>query len=171
MNLILISLITQINLYFLKDSPNLLIRIKPESPAQQVIIYYNFGSEKWDSVIAQSYVTHFSAVIPAPDTVNTVGFYFLYDGKLNNNNGNLYLFEVRKSPRMILPLSLEYLETMLKQARRKITSQTYIDEGITLVEYVGKTLKTIPHLKGSEMEIKINLLMSEVNELKALGGR
>ncbi|MEO0123027.1 MAG: hypothetical protein ABIL69_03375 [candidate division WOR-3 bacterium] len=171
MSLILISFIAQLNLYFLKDSPNLLVRIKLETPAQQIILYYSFGDAKWDSVIAQSYATHFDAVIPAPDTINAVGFYFLYDGKLNNNNGNLYLYEVKKSPRMILPLSIDYLETILKQARKKITSQTHIDEGIALVEYVEKTLKTIPYLKGSELDNKINLLMSEVNELKALGGR
>jgi|UniRef100_A0A7C6AEX3 hypothetical protein len=171
MNLLLIPLITQLNLYFLKDSPHLLVRIKAENPVQQVILYYSFGDEKWDSVVAQSYKTHFDAVIAAPDTINVIGFYFVGDGKLNNNNGNLYLFEVKKSPRMILPLSIDYLETILKQARKKIISQTHTDEGIALVDYVEKTLKTIPYLKGSELETKINLLMSEVNELKALGTR
>ncbi len=171
MNLLVIPLIAQLNLYFLKDSPNLLVRIKPEIPAQQIILYYSFGNEKWDSVIARSYTTHFDAVVAAPDTINAVGFYFLSDGNLNNNKGNLYLFEVKKSPRMILPLSIEYLETMLKQARKKITSQTHMDEGITLVEYVDKILKTIPYLKGSELDLKRHLLMSEVNELRTLTGR
>jgi hypothetical protein len=169
MNLILIPLIAHLNLYFLKDSPNLLVRINPDTPAQQIILYYRFGSEKWDSVITQSYTTYFDAVITAADTVNLVGFYFLSDGKLYNNNGALYLFEVKKSPRMILPLSIEYLEIMLKQARKKIISQTYIDEGIALLEYLERTLKTIPFLKGSASEIKIKLLMNEVHELKARG--
>jgi len=168
MNLLLISLITQLNLYFLKDSPNLLVRIKVENYVQQIILYYSFGDAKWDSVIAQSYTTHFDAVIAAPDTINAIGFYFLSDGKLNNNNGNLYLFEVKKSPRMILPLSIDYLETMLTQARKKIKSQIHTDEGIALLEYLEKTLKMIPYLKGSELDTRINLLMSEVKELKAL---
>ncbi len=171
MNLLLIPLIAQINLYFLKDSPNLLVRVKPQVPAQEIILYYSFGNQAWDSTIAQSYTTHFDAIIPLPDTAQVCGFYFLCDRKLNNNNGNLFLFEVKKSPRMILPLSIDYLETILKQARKKIISQTHVDEGITLINYVDEILKKLPFIKGIELETKIKILMSEVNELKGLLGK
>ncbi|MCX7994233.1 MAG: hypothetical protein N3A65_00450 [candidate division WOR-3 bacterium] len=168
MNILLTLIITQVNLYFLKNSPDLLVRIKPEIPAQQVIIFYSFAGTKWDSIIARSYNSHFDAVIPMSDTTQVAGFYFLADGNLNNNKGMLYLFEIKKSPRSILPLSFEYLEIMLRQARKKIIARTHIDEGIALVDYVEMILNKIPYVKGLESEIKINLLMSEVNELKRL---
>ncbi|MEO0095097.1 MAG: hypothetical protein ABIL46_05950 [candidate division WOR-3 bacterium] len=168
MNLILIALLTQVNLYFLKDSPNLLVRIRPNVATQQVVIYYSFINAKWDSVIAQSYNAYFDAVITTPDTVNVIGLFYKYDGVMDDNKGNLYLFEVKKSPRMILPLSLDYLKTVLKQARKKITSQTHIDEAITLIDYVEKLLIVFPYIKGSELEININLLLSEINELKGI---
>lgn len=167
-SLITIILMAGLNLYFLKDSPNLLVRIKPEVSSEQVILYYSFAKEKWDSVNAQSYNAHFDAVVVPPETVSVVGLYFKHDDQIDNNNGALYLFEVKKLPKMIIPLTLSYLETVLKQARKKIISQTHIDEGITIIDYVDKVLKVLPYIKGSEHEIKINLIQSEVNELKAL---
>jgi len=167
-SLLIIALMANLNLYFLKDSPNLLVRIVPEENTDRLTLYYSFAGEKWDSMEVQSYTTHFDAVIAPPETISIVGFYFKYNDRIDDNKGALYLYEVKKSPRMILPFSLNYLETVLKQARKKIINQNYIDEAITIIDYVEKTLNTIPYKKDSEQEIKIGALLSEVNELKAL---
>ncbi len=165
---LLLLIIGQLSLYFLKNSPDLLVRIKPEIPTQEVILYYNFGNTKWDSTSARSYITYFDAIIPLPETSDVAGFYFLTDGRVNNNKGELFLFEIKKSPRSILPLSLDYLDLMLQQARKKVINRIYIDEAIALIDYVERTLKMVPYLKGSEGELKINLLKNEINELKSL---
>ncbi|MEO0184442.1 MAG: hypothetical protein ABIL22_06995 [candidate division WOR-3 bacterium] len=168
---ILFALMANLNLYFLKDSPNLLVRVVPAQGTKRLLLYYSFSAEKWDSVEAQSYTTHFDAVITPPETTTIVGFYFKYDNQIDDNKGLFYLFEVKRSPRMILPFSLDYVETVLKQARKKILSQTHIDEAITLIDYAEKTLTALPYKKGGEQEIKFSLLLSEVNELKVLVGK
>ncbi|MGB9720795.1 MAG: hypothetical protein ACPL28_04860 [bacterium] len=168
---LLLALTVNLNLYFLKDSPNLLVRIVPAQNVDRVVLYYSFSTEKWDSVDTQSFTTHFDAVIVPPETTTIVGFYFKCNDQIDDNKGLFYLYEVKRSPRMILPFSLDYLETILKQARKKILSQTHIDEAITLIDYAEKTLKVLPYKKGGEQEIKFNLLSSEVNELKVLVGK
>lgn len=166
--LITIMLVANLNLYFLKDSPNLLVRILPKERVNSLTLYYSFNGEKWDSTEAHFFTTHFDAVIVPPETISIVGFYYKYDGKIDDNSGELYLFEVKKSPRMIMPFSLNYLETVLKQARKKIISRTHIDEAITIIDYAEKTLNTIPYKKGTAQELKITVLLSEVAELKAM---
>ncbi len=168
---ILIALSANLNLYFLKNSPNLLVRVVPTQNVNQLVLYYSFSTEKWDSVDAQSYSTHFDAIIVPPETTTIVGFYFKYDNQIDDNKGLLYLYEIKRSPRMILPFSLDYLETILKQARKKILNQTHIDEAMTLIDYAEKTLKVLPYKKGGEQELKFNLLLNEVNELKVLVGK
>lgn len=166
--LITIMLVANLNLYFLKDSPNLLVRISLKENATSLTLYYSFKSEKWDSTEAHFFTTHFDAVIVPPETISIVGFYYKYNGQIDDNNGALYLFEVKKSPRMIMPFSLNYLETVLKQARKKIINRTHLDEAITLIDYVEKTLNTIPYKKGTAQELKITVLISEVAELKEM---
>ncbi|MGQ9533957.1 MAG: hypothetical protein ACUVTF_01825 [bacterium] len=166
--LITIILLAQLNLFFLKDSPNLLVRISREDITNNLVVYYSFERTKWDSIEAHFLGTHFDAVITPPETVSVAGFYYKYNGTIDDNKGELYLFEVKKSPRMILPLSLNYLDTILKQARKKAMSKTHIDEAITIIDYVNKTLNIIPYKNGSEQELKINILLNEVNELKEL---
>lgn len=166
--LITIILLAQLNLFFLKDSPDLLVRISPEDNPNNLVVYYSFGKTKWDSIEAHFLGNHFDAVINPPETVRVAGFYYKYNGTINDNKGGLYLFEVKQSPRMILPFSFNYLETVLKQARKKVMGKTHIDEVITIIDYVDKTLNTIPYKNGSEQELKINILLNEVKELKEL---
>jgi hypothetical protein len=171
MNIFLISLVASLNLYFLKDSPNLLVRLVPEENPEQLTLYYSFATGKWDSMDTRFYTTHFDAVIAPPESANIIGFYFKYNERIDDNQGMLYLYEIKRSPRMILPFSLDYLETVIRQARKKISSQTHIDEAITIIDYAEKILKDLPYKKGSEQEIKINLLSSEINELRTLVGK
>lgn len=168
MGLITIIMVANLKLYFLKDSSDLLVRISPEKSANSLILYYSFGGTKWDSIEAHFVGTHFDAVITPPETISVAGFYYKYNGNIDDNKGELYLFEVNKSPRMILPLSFNYLATVLKQARKKAMSKTHIDEAITIINYVEKTLNIIPYKNGSEQELKINILLNEVIELKEL---
>ncbi len=167
-SIIFIIVFANLNLYFLKDSPNFLVRVTPPATANRVVIHYSFSGEKWDSVEAKSYTTHFDAVIVPPETISVFGCYYSYDAQTDDNNGALFLYEVKQSPRMLLPLSLDYLATILNQVRKKIINQTHVDEAITLIDYVEKVLVKIPYKKGSEQEVKINVMLSEVNELKAL---
>lgn len=171
MGLITIIMVANLKLYFLKDSPHLLVRISPEKSANSLTLYYSFGGTKWDSTDAHFVTTHFDAVIVPPETISIVGFYYKYNGQIDDNNGAFYIFEVKKSPRMIMPLSLNYLETILKQARKKIISRMYLDEAITIIDYVEKTLNNITYKKGSEQELKINVLLSEAAELREMVAR
>lgn len=166
--LIPIILLANLNLFFLKDSPNLLVKISAQENVNNLTLYYSFNRTDWDSIDVQFFTTHFAAVIVPPETISIVGLYYKSNGKIDDNNGALYLFEVKNNPRMILPFSLDYIETILKQARKKIISNTYIDEAITIIDYAEKIISILPYKKGSEQEMKINILLNEINELKVL---
>uniref|UniRef100_A0A7C4TAL5 Uncharacterized protein n=1 Tax=candidate division WOR-3 bacterium TaxID=2052148 RepID=A0A7C4TAL5_UNCW3 len=171
MNLIML-IIAGLNLYFLRESADLLVKYLPEKEVAQVIVYYSFSDAHWDSVIAQVKGDCWEAVITSPETLNLVGIYIKYpDGIIDDNKGMLYCYEVKRSPRMILPLSISDLEAVLKQARKKIAQKKHLDEAITLLEYVDRMLEKIPYRVGTELEIKRNVMSGEVEELKKTMGR
>lgn len=170
--LLAVALFTGVDLYFLKDSPNLLVRVVPPALVDNIVLYYTFSGEKWDSVSVQGTGKYFDAVIIPPETLNIVGVYFIsYANKIgdvDNNQGNLYLYEVKKSPRMLMPFSIADLEIVLKQARKKIVARHHVDEAITLLDYVEGMLKIMPFINGSNIELKKKLLETEVNDLRKM---
>ncbi len=167
MNLFLTPLlISVVNLYFLKDSPNLLVRFSPLQGAGQPLVYYSFSDTKWDSSTTQATANLYEAVLTTPESLNIVAIYIKYpDGRVDNNNGLLYYYELKKSPRMLLPFSIDDLEKMLRQARKKINQGKHIDEALSLLDYVSRMLKILPYIKDSELEIKKQIIEGEVKEL------
>lgn len=167
MNLILTMMFfASVNLYFLKDSPDLLVRVMPTVQTEQLILYYSFSGTDWDSVAAEKKGEFYDVILKSPDTVHIIGIYCIYDdGAIDDNNGNLYLYELRKNPRMLMPLSLADLEVMIGQARKKIVSRVHVDEAIILLDYVDKMLALLPIVIGSPNELKRNLLRTQVSEL------
>ena len=67
---------------------------------------------------------------------------------------------------MLLPFSVVDLETVLKQARKKIVSHSHVDEAIILLDYLEGMLKVMPFIKGSDAEFRKNTMLSEIAELK-----
>ena len=168
MNLLMaIVLFTGLDLYFLKDSPDLLIRVFPEIQTEQITIYYSFSGANWHSIETRKVGKFFDAIITPAEGLDIVGFYFIYDkGEIDDNDDKLYLYEVKKSPRMIMPISFSDLEIILSQARGKIDSNEHIDEAIQLLDYVGNTLIFIPIIKDGPSELKKNELQTEVENLR-----
>jgi len=168
MNLLLaMAVFCGMDLYFVKDSTNLLVRVVPEIQSEQIILYHSFSDANWDSMVIQNTGKFYEAVIKPPDNLNMVGFYIRYaNGTTEDNEGNLYLYEVKKSPKMIMPFSLSDLEIILNQAKKKIDSGRHIDEAITLLDYVANILAVLPVVKESNNELKRNELQAEVENLR-----
>jgi hypothetical protein len=173
MNLFLtVALLSGLDLFFVKDSPNLLARVEPAGQAQAIIIKYSFSGADWKSVLAEPAGQYYDAVIAPPESLNVVGLFFEDDnGRVYDNSGMLYIYEVRKSPKMLIAISINDIETVLKQARKKIVLKKHVDEALALLDYAAELLADIPFIKGSELEIKKDILASELNELRALSGR
>jgi len=175
MNILLaVSLFTSVNMYFLKNSQDLLVRVIPPQGVYEIVLYYSFSGDDWHSRTLQSNEgMNFDAAITPPESLSMVGVYYTYyDANsvavTDDNKGMLYLYEIKKSPRMLMPFSMDIIEPLLKQARKKITAQKHVDEAIALLDYVDAILKVLPFKKGSELEIKKPILEAEANELRQL---
>ncbi|OPX17847.1 hypothetical protein BXT86_04255 [candidate division WOR-3 bacterium 4484_100] len=169
MNLLLIiSIFCGVDLYFLKDSPNLLVRILPKLETKEVVLYYSFYDTTWDSIPVEPKGKFFDAVLTPKDTLNILGLYFRCDSIFDDNQGELYLYEIRLFPKMILPFTFTDLEKMIGQATNKIVSGQHKDEGITLLEYVSRVLKIMPVMKNSEGDLKKRVLEMKIEKLKQI---
>lgn len=165
--LIILTIISGVNLYFLKNSSDLMVRYTSKESVNQITIYYSFSGNEWNSITLEPTGNFFDGVIAPPEGIEIVGIYAGYpDGRVDDNKGMLYLFEIKSSPRMLLPFKITDLEVMLRQARKKIISGKHIDEAITLLNYVERMIEVMPYVKGTELEIKKNILNSELEELK-----
>jgi hypothetical protein len=171
MNVLLtIAVFSGMNLFFLKGSPNLLVRITPVVPTNQVTLLYSFRGADWKTMEFVDVGQTVDAVITAPESLRIVGLYAVYGNTIDDNKKNLYLYEVKRSPKMLMPFSLADLEAMLKQARKKIVSGVHSDEGIALLDYILEIAPLIPYIKDSEMESTKQRIQGEAAELKVQAG-
>ncbi len=171
MNLLLIiTVFCGVDVYFLKDSPNLLVRILPQAESRQVVLYYSFNDTTWDSTQVEKKGKFYDAIIVPRDTLNILGLYVRCDSIIDDNQGELYYYEIRLFPKMILPFSAADLERMIGQARNKIISGQYKDEGITLLEYISRVLKFMPVIKNSESDLKKRMLETKIEKLQQIIG-
>ncbi len=168
MNILLaLFIFSGLDVYFLKGTTNLLVRIVPEEQIEQLTLYYSFSGTDWDSMIIKSEGRFFDAGIVAPEMMRVIGLYCIYDnGTVDNKDGGPYLYEVKKSPQMIMPFSMVDLEVILTQARKKIISGIHIDEAITLLDYVDEMLRVLPVVEDSPGEKQRNTLQMEVMNLR-----
>lgn len=172
MNLLLtIMIFTGVDVYFLKDSPDLLMRVIPNVQTQQITLYYSFANTNWDSTVVKKETQFFDAILRTPDDPRVVGIYCVYDGYVDDNKGEPYLYELKIFPRMLMPFAISDIEKVVAQARKKINANIHIDEAITLLEYVSNILNILPVIKNSDNELKKNILQSEVSKLKMQVGR
>ena len=168
MNLLLaLAIFADMDLYFLKDSPNLLARVMPAAEVENATFYYSFSVANWDSLAVRKIGQVFDAVITPPEELNVVGVYCSYgDGQVDDNEGMLYLFEVKRAPRMIMPFSLVEMETILSQAKKKIEAKEHVDEAIQLLDYVGGILQIVPMIPDRTSMLKRDALQTEVESLR-----
>jgi len=171
MNIILMfALITGVNLYYVKDSPDLLVRITSETQVENLTLYYSFSRTDWDSVVVERKGRLFETKLKSPDIqlLKVIGLYFTYtNGETDDNNGGLYLYELSIYPRILMPFSLEDFEVMVEQARKKILSHTHISEAVRLLSYMGDMLQVVPYVKDEQSESDRNRLLIEVEDLKS----
>lgn len=160
-----------LDVYFLKDSPDLLVRIIPEQGVEQVTLKYSFSGDMWGEMIVEKQGQFHDAKIRTPLDARIVGLYMVYDGTVDDNNGNLYLYELSIHPRMLMPFSTADLQVVIAQADKKISTKTHVDEAVMLLDYVDGILNVLPYVPGSPGETRKNMLQEEVNRLKALVGR
>jgi hypothetical protein len=166
--LLIVALFGGLDLYFLKSSPDLLVRIVPEIQSEHVTLYYSFAGTEWDSVGLEPRGRFLDVTLQTPVNMSVVGLYARYgDGTVDDDNGAPYLYEVKNNPRMLMPFSLVDLEVMTEQARKKIISGVHIDEAITVLAYVQEMLGVVPVIKGSPAELQRNLLQIEVDKLNS----
>jgi hypothetical protein len=170
MNMLMtVIMISGVELYFVENASDLLVKVSPSIETQQVAVCYSFHSVAWDTVVATWDQNKYTAVIHSPDSLKVIGMYCLYDGAaIDDNNGELYLYEVSTSPRFLYRISLENLGTMLAQVKKKVLSKTHVDEAMLVLEYVGSILGAVPYIPGSAQEFQKNALQSELNTIYQL---
>jgi hypothetical protein len=173
MNLVLaLVMFCGLDVYFLKDSPDLLVRIVPERQVEQLNLKYSFAGDLWGSTVVQRQGQFFDATIKTPLDAKIVGLYVVYDdGTVDDKSGQLYMYELSIYPRMLMLFSVADLEVVIAQAEKKITSKTHVDEAVTLLDYVGGILSVLPVVPDSPGEARKTTLQEEVNRLKMLVGR
>ena len=107
-----------------------------------------------------------------PLDARIVGIYAVYDdGTVDDRGGQPYLYELSIYPRMLMPFSINDLEVVIAQARRKIVANVHVDEAIALLEYADGILRDLPVVQSSAGETKKAMLQKEVSELKGRVGR
>jgi hypothetical protein len=167
--LLIIALFGSVDLYFLENSPDLLVRIVPQMESENVTLYYSFSGTQWDSIPLEQRGRFVDVTLPTPANVSVIGLYARYaSGLIDDDNGEPYTYEVKLSPRMLMPFSLVDLEVMTELARKKIMSNIHVDEAITVLTYVRGMLDVVPVIAGSPAESKRDLLGIEVNKLENL---
>jgi hypothetical protein len=170
MNAILIMmLMTSVDLYYVKDSPDILVRITPQRQDQSLTLYYSFSKNDWDSLVVERKGEIFEARLKSPDiqSLKVVGIYFVYaDGAKDDNNGALYLYELSIYPRLLMPFTLKDFSVMVEQARKKILSRTHVSEAIRLLDYMANLLPVVPYITGTQSESERDNLLIEVEDLK-----
>jgi hypothetical protein len=173
MNLLMaMVLFCGLDVYFLKDSPDLLVRVIPERQVEQLTLKYSFSGDVWGSVVVEKQGRFFDATLKTPLDARIVGLYVVYDdGTVDDKGGQLYLYELSIYPRMLMPFSVADLEVVIAQADKKIASKTHVDEAITLLGYVDGILSMLPVVPDSPGAARKNTLQAEVERLKALVGR
>ena len=165
----LLLLCTRLELFFLKDSPDLMVRITSEVKSDRVQLYYSFKGTDWDTMNLSANNNVFEARIKAPDKFKLIGAYFAYpDGVIDDNKGELYLHEISISPRMILPFSLSQLEVMVDQAKSKIAKHTHVDEAVMLLDYVDEMLGELPYVENTMIELNRNIIRSNIENLRQI---
>ena len=167
MNLLMVVMIfCGVDVYFLKDSPDLLVRITPERQIEHLTLHYSYEGLLWGSKVVRKEGPFCDAVIKTPLDARIVGVYAIYDdGTVDDNGGRLYLYELSIYPRMLMPFLVSDLEVVIAQARKKIITNTHVDEAITLLDYVDGILKVLPVIADSPGESKKNILQAEVDKL------
>jgi len=173
MNLLLSMIIfCGVDVYFLKDSPDLLVRVIPQYQIERLTLHYSFSGELWGSVVVEQEGAFFDAMIKTPLDARIVGVYAVYDdGTVDNKDGQPYMYELSIYPRMLMPISVTDLEVVIAQARSKIATHTHVDEATALLEYVDGLLKNLPVIPNSPGEAKKDVMQVEVDELKELVGK
>lgn len=173
MNLLMaVMIFCGVDVYFLKDSPDLLVRLTPESQIEHLTLHYCFEGSLWGSRVVKKEGQFFDAIIKTPLDARIVGIYAIYDdGTIDDNRGQFYLYELSIYPRMLMPFSVSDLEVVIAQARKKIITNTHVDEAIALLDYVNEILRVLPVIADSPGESKKNILQAEVDKLKTQVGR
>jgi hypothetical protein len=173
MNLVLaLTIFCGIDVYFLKDSPDLLVRVIPEHQIEQLTLHYCFEGTLWGSRVVKQEGQFFDAVIKTPLDARMVGLYAVYsDGKIDDDQGKPCLYELSIYPRMLMPFKISDLEVVIAQARKKIVTDTHVDEAIALLDYVDSILKVLPVIADSQGESKKRILQVEVARLREQVGR
>jgi hypothetical protein len=173
MNLFLaLMFFCSLDAFFLKDSPDLLVRVVPEHNIAGLTLHYSFSGTLWGSKTVGREGAFFDAILKTPLDARIVGIYAVYDdGTVDDRGGQPYLYELSIYPRMLMPFSINDLEVVIAQARRKIVANVHVDEAIALLEYADGILRDLPVVQSSAGETKKAMLQKEVNELKGRVGR
>ena len=172
--ILLLALLMNPNLYFVKDSPDILVRITSSRSDQYLTLYYSFARTEWDSVRLERKGQIFETRLKSPDIelLKVIGIYFVYgDGTKDDNNGAFYLYELSIYPRLIMPFKLEDFNVMIEQARKKIATKTHVSEAIRLLDYMSNLLPVVPYIKGTTSEAEKDRLLIEVEDLRRRIGR
>lgn len=170
MNTVMLLLMcTSLEVFFLKDSPDLMVRIVPDAKSELIQLHYSFKGTSWDTMNLLVNNGIFEGRIRFPEDIKIFGAYFVYpDGRIDDNKGDLYLYEISTFPRMILPFSIAQLEKMVNQAKNKIAKRTHVDEAVMLLDYVGDMIDVLPYIENTMTELNRNVIKANLENLRKI---
>lgn len=169
--LLILLLITRIDLFFMKDTTNVLLWVTPDDQQNAYVVCYNCNGTRWDSVTADAGSSSSLTIVPPADAV-VIGAYIRYaQGTTEPPDGEPRLYEVKRHPRMLMPLSLGDLEKILTQARAKVARGKHVDEAVILLDYLLGIVPRIPTIPGSTHAARLLILEQGIAELRAQLGR
>jgi len=135
------------SLFFFKGKNELVIKYVPGVAAGQYTVVVAKNDSPWEETSMKRSGSWLYHLVGYDSTIRSVACYFRSGTMVDDNFGMLYLYEVKTTPRMILPVSTKRLDVMLKTADAKLQRRATrhdASEAITSINYVSEILNSIP---------------------------
>ena len=135
------------SVYFHSRARGLVIRYP--CTENSVAIYYSFDGAPWQGFWMTHKEEFHETCLPIPDHPVVLGLLFKVGDRIDDNQNDLYLYELRWRPRSILKIDLLTLERMFLTAQAKMREPDYQDEAYNILDYLKNILSRLPRYRGS----------------------
>jgi len=143
--LLLAQLISQPKVYFHPQASGLVIRYP--QVADTVAVYFSLDGSSWKGNWMIAKTGFKEAYIPVMGQPIVLALLFKVGSVLDDNNGDLYLYEFKWMPRSILNIDFPTLERMLLTAQGKLLDPRYRDEAYNILSYLDHLSSRLPRYR------------------------
>ncbi|RKX71815.1 hypothetical protein DRP53_00030 [candidate division WOR-3 bacterium] len=161
--LIALQLISGPEVYFHARANALVIRypVGPES----VAVYYSLDGASWRGYWMARKGEFYESYIDLTNRPTILALIFRVGERIDDNSGDLYLYELRWQPRSILRIDFITLERMLLVAKAKLMEPDYRDEAGNILDYLDRIVSRLPRYR-KPFNRRVQELRMRVGNLK-----